>query len=166
MSYKFYCTHCGQHIEAPEDTQGSEVICPTCTNRFVAPLMVGKAPGAAIAMQPPPLPKEAIRARWTPIERSIANTRLRHFLAPAWLAFFFSVEFLSALISEGPRGLELIAASSLGGILVDFVGGGVLYALGGGWRRKSPGFTFFLFFLGGLGVLALRVGGQITSSGQ
>jgi DNA-directed RNA polymerase subunit RPC12/RpoP len=37
MKYKFFCTHCGQKIEAEISIAGTDVCCPVCGRTFVAP---------------------------------------------------------------------------------------------------------------------------------
>lgn len=37
MTFKFYCTHCGQRIEADDAFQGTVVTCPACGGKFAAP---------------------------------------------------------------------------------------------------------------------------------
>jgi hypothetical protein len=54
MTYKFYCTHCGQHIEASGDVSGTHVSCPICGQGFHAPVASTVSPNAPTT--PPPLP--------------------------------------------------------------------------------------------------------------
>lgn len=34
---KFHCTHCGQHIDAPEETAGTPANCPSCGGEILVP---------------------------------------------------------------------------------------------------------------------------------
>lgn len=36
---KFYCSHCGQHIDAPDELAGTNAICPSCEGRIEVPLL-------------------------------------------------------------------------------------------------------------------------------
>ena len=36
---KFYCTHCGQHIDAPDELAGSHAACPTCGGEIDVPAL-------------------------------------------------------------------------------------------------------------------------------
>jgi len=35
--YRFYCSHCGQSLEAPEDMLGETIDCPSCNGKFELP---------------------------------------------------------------------------------------------------------------------------------
>ena len=35
---KFYCTHCGQHIDAPLELAGQSAGCPACSNQVIVPI--------------------------------------------------------------------------------------------------------------------------------
>ena len=44
MNCKFFCPHCGQHISADSDVQGTSVDCPTCAGKFIAPISITASP--------------------------------------------------------------------------------------------------------------------------
>ena len=49
MHFKFFCPHCGQHVQASSDDVGSHVACPTCAQAFTVP---------APPKSPAPLPSQ------------------------------------------------------------------------------------------------------------
>lgn len=52
MNRKLFCPHCGQHIAADSDIQGTSVNCPICDGEFIAPIF--NAPSPTSEPEPPP----------------------------------------------------------------------------------------------------------------
>jgi DNA-directed RNA polymerase subunit RPC12/RpoP len=61
---KFHCIHCGQHIDAPEETAGSQSACPTCGGAI-------EVPGIP---KTHPLPRPVTPGRTTPKRAQAAKT--------------------------------------------------------------------------------------------
>ena len=65
---KFYCTHCGQHIDAPDELAGSHLACPTCGGEIDVPALeeltpfIHKAPPQPT---PPPIQTKKKTAFWS-----------------------------------------------------------------------------------------------------
>jgi hypothetical protein len=55
---KFYCLHCGQHIDAPDQLAGSHSMCPTCDGEIAIPEVpeIQNMAPPALPSAPPPRP--------------------------------------------------------------------------------------------------------------
>lgn len=64
---KFYCVHCGQRIDAPDDVAGSQSACPTCSDEIGVPKIPETQP---LTRKPAPLPIERASGKWDPPGRN------------------------------------------------------------------------------------------------
>lgn len=144
-TYKFYCTHCGQRIEANASVAGTEVCCPICSRRFTAPYALA---------QPPPLPNTTP----PPVSPPHPRSNLLHLVIwPAWFGFNY-VGNLAVNGSYGRFGFDV--ASAIGLSVLSFVFGGVIYFIAGGRQRGTPGFIAVCFFGGAALCLGLMILGK------
>lgn len=58
---KFYCLHCGQHLEAPADMAGEAVTCPSCNSSLVVPGQPALPMSPAPATRKLQVPREVLR---------------------------------------------------------------------------------------------------------
>ena len=73
---KFYCIHCGQHIDAPEEMAGSQSACPTCGGAIEVPGIPKTQPPALPAAPGRTPPKRAQAAKTTGKIGSLLGTGL------------------------------------------------------------------------------------------
>jgi len=59
---KFYCIHCGQHIDAVDTLAGTTAVCPTCGGDIEVPKLIelSDMPRASGSQHPKPLPGERL----------------------------------------------------------------------------------------------------------
>src|SRR5688572_13235238 len=103
--FKFSCVHCHQRISADESVGGTEVVCPSCGQTFVAADAIADPPESA-SRTPPPLPPPPIPA----VRRSFA--KIAGFGCLGLVAVFFVLAILSSALLPTPKPSSSTAGQS------------------------------------------------------
>jgi hypothetical protein len=174
---KFYCVHCGQHIDAPDTMSGTQTTCPTCGGEIdvpTKPKITTAKPGqleeegqtherAVRASELDHKPGQfAQRARGQDFQKIIRSSIIAFALFflegtltnTGWASEIFVASLAGACFSLISFGLTLAAAAA--------VGGGILTV----WRK--PFFRSFsnIYSLAILSVSALLLVGSFLRLGS
>jgi len=159
---KFYCSHCGQHIDADQSFAGSAVACPTCSGAIVVP-------GQPVAIYPQGSKPSRTTRKNSPDQSHAGNEPTTVYRSIAWkatgIAWLIGIVNTMLLPQKSVSILELISrglgyaiGAGILAMIVSVIVAGVLCAL-----KKPFGEWVFRCYAVGVVLIALLgfVGGVV-----